>query len=218
MRALVISACCLLLLPLGCNSAANDPDAAANAAKAAAGALNPPTVQGPEGDEGPSRGDEPLPGVPGGPTVIKPPPATGTATCIVDDGDSGGHRDDGDDQKGPGGIKVPGGIKPIDPKTPTVEGAVPKSASKTKGSQALARSSTGTAPTAAGVTAVRLDWASICDEQMDTAACEDLCGSKGLTWDRSAGTNGSCFQLTAASSSGTTSTSAQCGCMCLPGS
>jgi len=230
MRPLVVSTVCLFLLPLGCNSSANDPEAAAKAAKSAAGGLEP---LGPEPEQdGPVILDpdakHPRPGRPGD---FKPPPSVGTATCIVDDGDDAAEGPNGTDIKGPGKFtpKVP---KLPDRTTPEAEGATPRSArhgarektgavaksglTKDEQTRALAKSSDGDGTAVSSKTTV-INWSATCASQMTEDTCKDVCGERG--WDESAGNGGTCFVRSAGTAAADGSrTSVECGCMCLPGS
>ena len=238
MRPLVISACCLFLLPLGCQSVDGDPAAAAKAAHSAAGALEHAKTQPSEVGGSTIDDDDGHPGVPNGPTDVKPPPSVGTATCIVTDGDDGdGHDGDGDGQKKPPKKPGTGTIITLDPAAPELQEAVPKSAAsggpkakakaggpapapgKRKSSKAVAKSAAG-APMTTSKTAQRVDWGAHCSSQMDEDACQSLCGDRNLTWNRTAGSGGTCFEtslVAAADGSGSGSLRVvKCGCMCGP--
>lgn len=212
MRSLLAPALFALSLALACNAADRDPAAATKAANAAAGAIKPLTADPSELEvhKGPKGG---LPH-PGGPGDFKPPPVEKGATCIVDDGDADTpntppQRTPPKKPKGPIGLPDPG--------EPHTKAPVEKSASAGPGAPAggdTRRAAKAAPGGPAPMEAERLDYASMCEEKMSDS-CSSLCRSKGLTWDASAGNNGTCVSTSSSTNdSGATITTTECGCMC----
>lgn len=206
-----------LVGPLACGS--SDPEAAAKAAKSAGGALEKLSPVPDKGEIDPKLPDGP--GLPGKPGDYKPPPVEAGATCITDDDPPTTTENPPSQKIPPKTPKLPG--QPLDPSAPKVEGTSPKSASSApSGGKELLEPAIGnelggtkrSATSSTSTTTVQrpLDYASLCETKMSDD-CSTFCTERGLTWDRSAGNNGTCFSLSSSTSEGSLSTY-QCGCMC----
>lgn len=195
-----------LSLSLACGAASNDPQAAANAAKSAGGALERLTAE-------PGKKvlpEDPRHQVPRGPGDVKPPPLEKSATCIVDDGDA--DTPTAPPQKIP--PKAPKIPAPLDRDEPEAQGAVPKAASAGP-SGTTQRSATAAPIDKTGVSVERLDYTKLCASKMTSEACETLCRESGLTWDSTAGNAGTCFAAsTTTNDAGLQTVTTECGCMC----
>lgn len=219
MRCLLVPASVLVTLALGCGAAERDPEAATKAAKAAGSALEPLALEPHKGDKGVELpGEGKLPRGPGG--LVDPNPASGTATCVVDDGDSdtpdgGGHGQ----KKPPVKPKIPIDQRPLDG-APTVEGAMPKPSSSPPPAPTPAppptASATGTSsPTVTDAKLVSR-YTTQCETQM-AGRCTELCRDEDMTWvgTNAEGTGGTCFTTSlTTSASGARVTSVECGCLC----
>lgn len=93
MRSVMISARCSLLLCVACGSVAQDPDAAARAARSAAGALSESLHTKTQEPSGPQLGEHDDHERPEGVGKSSLPPAKGTATCILSSGSGSGSDD-----------------------------------------------------------------------------------------------------------------------------
>jgi len=199
----LVPACLVLTLTLACSA---DQEAASKAAKSAAGAIEPLTIE--PGQDGSGKGGEgklpdPRPG------DLKPNPVEKTATCIVDDGDADSPGAGGEGQEEtPKKPNIP--KEHLDPQTPKVEGAKPQA---TGGGGGMARSASAAATGTGTITAEPIDYAATCRTKM-ADSCSTFCRERGLTWDSAASNGGTCFSLNRSATASGTLTSYQCGCMC----